>query len=315
MAKVRVPTKPGLERGDYTLGGDANWIDEFGRSTDATRADADALGIQGQGLRQQAADVQGRQGPETQYGRSQAFGGQQVDAANWLQDFAQGPQGPSAAQALLQQGANQSMRQNLALARSGSGFGEDGAGLASAQRANADTMANASNQAAMLRAQEDQAFRQQQMQAMSGAADIYGGVAAREGGQAEFGTNAALEQQRIRDAMQLGLGQQSIEAQTAGMQGQLDASGQNLDAQRAALEGRVAMGTQAGQNYATENEVFREQLRRDEAMAERRRANRGEAAGIVGQVAGGIASVFSDERSKERVKANDLRRRYAALGD
>lgn len=314
MARIAVPNRPDLNRDDYTLGG-PGWIDEFGRTTEGARGDAASLSVQGQNLRGEAGQVQSRATPETNYGRSQAFGGQEVGAANWMRDFANGPQGPSAAQAQLQQGANQSMRQSLALARSGSGFGESAGGLASAQRANADTMANAANQSAMLRAQEDQAFRAQQLQAMGGAANIYGQAAGREGDQSQFMTQAELQAQQARDAMQLGLGQQSIDAQNSGIQGQVAANGQSLDAQRAALEGRVSMGQQAGQNYATEADVFAEKLRRDEALHEQRRKDRGEAAGMVGQAAAAAASIFSDARTKKNVKHTNLRSRYEALGD
>ncbi|HEX6275806.1 MAG TPA: hypothetical protein VFZ53_22345 [Polyangiaceae bacterium] len=314
MARVPVPTKPKLDDEDYTLGG-SGWMDEFGRTTEGTRQDAAALNLQGGALRQQATAAQNRATPETNFGRSQAFGGAQTGAADWMRDFAQGPQGPSAAQAQLQQGANQSMKQSLALARTGSGFGESANGMAQAQRANADTMANASNQAATLRAQEDQAFRAQQLQAMGGAADIYGQTAGREGDQAQFATQAELQAQQARDAMQLGLSDQSIQAQTAGVQGQLGATGQNLDAQNAALQGRVAQGQTAADLYGTEAQVFKERLRRDEALAEQRRANRGEAAGMVGQAAAAAASIFSDERTKQGVKRASLRSRYEALGD
>jgi hypothetical protein len=312
--KIPVPNRPELERDDYTLGG-PGWIDEFGRTAEGTRGDAASMNVQGIGLRQQATAVQDRQGPTTNFGRSQAFGGQQTGAADWMRDFANGPQGPSAAQAQLREGANTSMRQTLAAARSGSGFGESANALASAQRANADTTASTANSAAQLRAAEDQAFQNRRLAAMTGAADIYGGAAAREGEQAQFGTNADIEAQRMRDAMQLGLGQQSIDAQTAGVQGQLGAEGQMLDSQRAALEGRVAQGQQAGQNYATEADVFATREARDRALAEQRRANCGEAASIVGGVAGAAAAMFSDERTKKNVRRANLESRYAALRD
>jgi hypothetical protein len=81
-------------------------------------------------------------------------------------------QGPSAAQAQLQLGANASMDQAMALARSGRGYGGSSQGIADAQRANASTMANVSNQAAMLRAQEDAAWRQRQAANLGTAAGI-----------------------------------------------------------------------------------------------------------------------------------------------
>lgn len=311
---VAVPNRPNLDDENYTLGG-SGWIDQFGQQTDTTRREAEGLGQTGKSMFGSAEAVQGREGPTTEFGRSQAFGNQQAGAGNWLRDFANGPQGPSAAQAQLQEGANKSMRQSLALARSGSGFGESANGLADAQRANADTMASTANQAAMLRAQEDQAFRQQQIGAMGAAADIYGNTAAREGEQAEFGTNADLQAQQMRDAMQLGLGEQAINATNLGVQGALGAEGMGLDAQRAQLEGRVAQGQTEAQNYSTEADVFATREARDRALHEQRRADRGEAAGIVGSVAGAAASMLSDERSKTNVRRANLQRRYEALRD
>lgn len=312
--KLGVPNRPRTEDEDYQLGGDG-WMQQFGDHSQAARTDAGMLGGMGKQMISESRNVQNRATPETQFGRSQAFGGQQVGAANWLQDFAQGPQGPSAAQAQLQQGANQSMDQNLALARSGSGFGESANSLASAQQANAGTMANASNQAAMLRAQEDQAFRQQQLGAMGTAADIYGQTAGREGDQAQFRTQAELEAAGQRDAMQLGLGGQSIEAQNMGIQGQLAAQGVDLDAQNAALQGRIAQGQTEADLYGTEADVFATREARDRALAEARRADRGEVASTVGSIAGAAAAMFSDERTKKNVKGFGLMERYKTLDD
>ena len=313
-----VPNRPQLEDSDYALGQDPDWLRRFGQGTENARADAGFLGGQGKQLSGAARDVQNRATPETEFGRSRAFGGQQAGAANWLTNFAQGPQGPSAAQAQLQQGANRSMQQNLALAKAGSGFGESAGGLATAQRANADTMANASNQAAQLRAQEDQAFRGQQLQAMGTAADIYGGVAGREGEQSQFLTEAELQAQGQRDAQQLGLGGQSIDAQNLGIQGQIAAQGMDLDAAGQELNARVAQGDTEAGLYGTEAGVFAERNRRDEALREARRADRGEVGGVVSDVGGalmGAAAMFSDRRTKKRVRRADgeLDAAYAAL--
>lgn len=312
--RVPVPNRPETQDEDYALG-DANWMNSFAQGQGQATSDSRFLGQQGQAMAQQAQAAQSRATPETEFGRSRAMGAQQTGAADWLQNFAQGPQGPSAAQAQLQQGANQSMDQNLALARAGSGFGESAAGLESAQRANAATMANASNQAAVLRAQEDQAFRNQQMQAMGTAADIYGGAAGREVGTAQFATQAELDAAAQRDALELGRSGQSIEAQNMGVQGQIASQGLGLDAQRAALEGRIAQGNTEADLYGTETEVYRERLRRDEALAEQRRANRGEAASHIGTAVAAIGSVLSDERSKKNARSAGLRARYAALSD
>lgn len=312
--RIPVPNRPDLQRSDYDLG-DENWMNSFAGGVSSAHGGAQALGQQGYSMMGQAQQAQNRATPETDFGRSQAAGGGQMRSADWLSRFAQGPQGPSAAQAQLQQGANQSMAQNLALARSGSGFGESAAGLDSAQRANAATMANASNQAAILRAQEDQAFRGQQLQAMGTAADIYGGAAAREGGQSQFRTQAELDAAAQRDALELGRSGQGIEAQNLGIQGQLGAQGLSLDAQEAALQGRVARGQTEADIYGTSADVFATREARDRALAEQRRANRQEAAGAIGKIAGAAASVFSDERGKKNIRNTSLRARYAALSD
>jgi hypothetical protein len=314
MAGPPVPNRPELEDEDYQLGG-PGWMDQFAQNTSTARGGAAGLNVHGKTLSTQALDAQNRAGIETNFGRSQAFGGQQTRAADWMTDFAQGPQGPSAAQSQLQQGANRAMGQSLALARSGSGFGESANAMADAQRANADIATDAAIGSAQLRAQEDQAFRGQQLQAMGGAADIYGGAAAREGGQAQFGTESDLQAQQMRDAMQLGLGGQSIEAQNLGIQGQLAAQGVDLDAQNAALQGRIAQGQTEAQLYGTEADVFATREARDRALHEQRRADRGEVAATVGGIAGAAASIFSDERGKHKVRGAQLRSRYAALKD
>lgn len=313
--RIPVPNKPKLQDQDYALGQDPNWLANFSQNTGYIGQDANALRGQGDRLGSASNAVQNRATPTTNFGRSQAMSGQQTGAADWLTSYANGPQGPSAAQAQLQQGANQAMQQSLALARSGSGFGESAAGLAQAQRANADTMATTANQAAQLRAQEDQAFRQQQLGAVSTAADIYGGAAGRESDQARFATEAELNAQAQRDAQQLGLGAQSIEAQNLGIQGGLAAQGMGLDAAQAELDARIARDSTAANLYGTEAGVFDSRLKRDAQQREARRADRGEAAGFVGKAAGAALSVLSDRRTKKRIRkaTNDLDAAYAAL--
>jgi hypothetical protein len=313
--RIPVPNKPKLQDEDYALGQDPNWLANFSQNTGRIGQDANALRGQGDRLGTAANAVQSRATPTTNFGRAQAMGGAQTGAAEWLTNYANGPQGPSAAQAQLQQGANQSMQQSLALARAGSGFGESANGLAQAQRANADTMATTANQAAMLRAQEDQAFRQQQLGAIGTAADIYGGAAAREGDQSRFLTEAELQQRGMNDAQQLGLGAQSIEAQNLGIQGGLAAQGMGLDATQAELEARIAQGNTAANLYGTEAGVFDSRLKRDAQQREARRADRGEAAGFVGKAAGAALSVLSDRRTKKRIRGatTDLDAAYAAL--
>lgn len=81
-------------------------------------------------------------------------------------------QGPSAAQAQLQSGLNQSQAANLAMARSGRGFGGSANALAQAQAQNAAAGQEAANQSAMLAAQENAAWRQRQAANLGNAANI-----------------------------------------------------------------------------------------------------------------------------------------------
>ncbi len=326
MAKIKVPGRPDIDDADYALGGDPNWVNQFGQDAQTSGA----MARQEMSNAKTAADMRGfgvtqRAAPTTDYtaanralsGGVQA-GQQQGDVYSGLMDFAQGPQGPSGAQAMLQQGANQAMGQNLALARAGGGFGESAAGLASAQRANASTMANTANQAAMLKAQEDQAFRGQQLDAFGAAGDISGAqraAAAQEaqirGGQSEFATQSALTAEQQRDAAAQGYFGQGLQAAGMGYDADFAGRGMNMDAQNAALQGRVAQGQTEADIYGTQAQIYKERLRRDEAQREARRADRGEAAGLVGAAAGAAAAFLSDRRTKTNVR--ELRERYRDL--
>lgn len=104
----------------------------------------------------------------------EALGGlnSQVGALN---RFAQGPMGPSAAQATLRQGQGSAMAQQLAMARAQPGGG--GAALRQAAFNQSGIAANVANSASALHAQETAAHRAQQLQAL-GAAQQGAGMAA-----------------------------------------------------------------------------------------------------------------------------------------
>lgn len=114
------------------------------------------------GANQQALGMQAVNRGTTQTNRADTFTGQAVGVAN---DLA-GMGGQSAAQAQLQSGLNQSQAANLALARSGRGFGGSSAAMGQAIDANAAAGQSAANNSALLR-----------MQAQQAAAGIYGGAA------------------------------------------------------------------------------------------------------------------------------------------
>jgi hypothetical protein len=326
LARVSVPNRPDLDPNAYALGGDPNWVNHFGSGVNQAGQDARAeMRGYANAADQRAQGALGRAAPTTDYSsanrsliQGQQGAKQQGDVYGNLMNFAQGPQGPSAAQAQLQQGANQAMAQNLALARAGSGFGESAAGLASAQRANASTMATTANQAAQLRAQEDQAFRGQQLQAFGMGGDLSGQQrqaalqeAALRGGQAEFGTQTALTAEQQRDAAAQGYFGQGLQAQGMGFDADFTGRGMELDAQNQALQGRVAQGQTEADLYGTDAQIYKERLRRDEAQRQARRDDRGEAAKIIGTVGGAAAAMFSDRRTKMNVR--ELSDRYRDL--
>lgn len=152
-------------------------------------------------------------------------------------------QGPSAAQAQLQAGANQSMAQSLALARSGRGFGGSALGQSQALQQNAATMQNVANQSAILRAQEDQAWRAQQSQNLAQAAGIYQGAAGQFGQQQALGAQTALQNAQQNDAYM-------AQMYGLGLQGKQAGVNANVNAGQLALAGGQA-GLGAQQNAAT----------------------------------------------------------------
>jgi hypothetical protein len=208
----------------------------------------------------------------------QALGGiqQQTGALN---QFANREQGPSAAQAQLQAGTDMAAKQQYGMARAQPGGG--GAALRNASFNAAGISGNAANSAAMLRAQEDQSYRNQQLQALGAAQQGAGmsagyagqlrqgdqGFAQAQAGQANYDANAAnqfnqgqqqlqyqvgsnnlqagLQTQQQNDAMTLGTGAQSMGYDALRAGAASAATGQNN-----AYEAAVAQGAGLGSaNY------------------------------------------------------------------
>lgn len=111
-------------------------------------------------------------------------------------DRAYGPEGPSAAQALLNKGTNQAIGTQLTLARSGRGMGESAAALDTAGRNAATLQTDAANNAAILRAQEAEAYAQRKdaFQRNNDAAALGFGQAA-QGGYQQAGQSSLAGQQ------------------------------------------------------------------------------------------------------------------------
>jgi hypothetical protein len=152
-----------------------------------------------------------------------------------LQNYAQQGPGPSVAQAQLAQSTDATMRQAIALGASGRGAGASGAAQANAGAQATSALAQGSQQAALLRAQESAQWRQQQMQALEGAGQL---------GSALQGQNLATSQ--------FALGQQQAAAQNALSYQQLNQGYQNAAAQQQAQASQNLMQRAAlEQNSAT----------------------------------------------------------------
>src|SRR5690606_20421372 len=193
-------------------------------------------------------------------------------------------QGPSAAEAQLRAGQDAAMRQQLALARSGRGLGGGAASMRQAASNVADLQAQTSQQAATLRAQEEEAFRQQQLSTL-------GALRSQD-------MQQAMHQASLNDARSAQLLGAGLQAQ--GMRDQV--LGTELGAQQQYELARTGLLGQAAQTNA--------QLRQQ---------NRQGWMGLAGSLIGGAAMLAaSDRRSKEQIQSlaeeNDaLKRTLAAL--
>jgi hypothetical protein len=328
----------GPDINNYTLGNDPNWLANFstGQSGVAQQGQnlvqgAQNVGAQGAGLMQQGQAAQYRQGPETAYnpavgalqGQSMQGGQAQYGLAGQLAGLANAPQGPSAAQAQLQQGTNDALNSQLALARSGSGFGESSNAMAGAAQNSAGIQAANANQSAMLRAQEDASARARQAQllGMSGeqleqgrAADL--ALAQQQIGQGQFGTQANLAQQQANDAL---LGQMTgygLQAQNMGLAGQAQGISAQNQANQLALQAAQAQqqGTQAYEGNVTDIYGM-DQGAHDKARELNQANSNNWVNGVTGLLSGigGLAGL-SDVRAKKNIEHEDLSRVYRALG-
>lgn len=152
-------------------------------------------------------------------------------------------EGPSAAQAQLQSAVNQSQQANLAMARSGRGWGGSASAQTQALAANAAAGQQAANQSAILRAQEEQQRQQMLSQNVGNAAQIQ-----------QASANTALSQQQL--AAQTNIQEAQVQAQRQqalyglGLQSQQQGAELGLQGAGLALQGNQAQQqaiAQAGQ--------------------------------------------------------------------
>lgn len=160
--------------------------------------------------------------------------------------------GPSAAQAQLQSALNQSQQSNLAMARSGRGWGGSASAQTQALAANAAAGQQAANSSAMLRAQEEQQRMALSSQNVGNAAQLQ-----------TAGAQTALAQQQLAAQTNLQEAQQQAQQQQAlyglGLQSQqqgaeLGVQGTNLAlaGNQAYQQGLAGAGQMAAQGAATD---------------------------------------------------------------
>lgn len=167
----------------------------------------------------------------------QASGAQNRNVSGMQQNALMGleaQEGPSAAQAQLNQATNANQANALAMARSGRGFGSSASAMRQAAQQRVGAQQEAANQSAMLRAQENAAWRQRQAANIGTAGQL------------------ATSQAATNDARQAALNQAGLGAMQAGGNlqlgaGQLGLSGynQNLAAQQGAANTALS-GLQSG---------------------------------------------------------------------
>lgn len=137
-------------------------------------------------------------------------------------------EGPSAAQAQLQSGLNQSEAANLAMARSGRGFGGGAGAMRTAIRANAAAGQNTANSAAALRAQENAAYRQRQAANLGTAAGIQQSNAGQQLGQQQLSSQVDLQRAAALQGQQDTAAQLNMQKAAQYQSGQALASQTNL---------------------------------------------------------------------------------------
>lgn len=213
-------------------------------------------------------------------------------------------QGPSAAQAQLQQGTNQALAGQMALARSGRGFGGNAASAGLAQGNVAGIQANQANSAAMLTAQEDAAFRGRQASNLSNIAGF-------QGQQSTANLQAALAGRGQNDAM---FGQQTAlgdQAYFSGQGVQQNAYGLGLQGVNTSLQGQGLANNVRGQEMqggiAGEDAKLREWAAKNGyTLTQQELADKKEAAYVNAAATGATAAIAaSDIRAKTRIAPAD----------
>lgn len=144
-------------------------------------------------------------GPQMATGQSDQSRGMQQDQLAALNAFAQGPQGPSGAQAMLNNQLAGTERSNMSLAQSGPGGASSG-NMRAALAQNTMAQGQAGNASAMLAAQEAATARGQNLQALTAAQAGAGNIRGMDVGVAgqQLGADVASRGQNVQLSGQYG---------------------------------------------------------------------------------------------------------------
>lgn len=271
---------------------------------------------------QQGLAAQQRGTPGAQYGAANntlagagATAQDQGGLYNRLLAFADQEQGPSAAQAQLQSATDDAMAANLALAGSGRGMGDSAEAMRRAQFANAGAVSDAATSSAMLRAEEEQAHRQNILQAYGQGSDVLSqqgslqlGTADQQAGMAEFATDAELRSRELNDQTGLGYMGLGLEARQMGTEAQLAYEQEARANLLAELEAN--MGYEDAVNAAADREVGLQNSREQRGFD---RESQLIGAGLGAMSAMGGVMMMSDRDAKRGIKKTSLDDDFAAL--
>lgn len=166
-------------------------------------------------------------------------------------------QGPSAAQAQLQSATNKGQAANLAMARSGGGFGGSASRSSQALRQNAAMGQEAANQSAQLKAGEDAAWRQRQASNLANAGNLQSAAGNMYGNAGQLGLGAtgqniqalsnASNSALAGNAQNIGAIQGSGQLGVAGTQLANQGAQTGIQANQAGIQGMNVGGQLAGQ--------------------------------------------------------------------
>lgn len=282
---------PEIDRTQFQQGGPGGLHSADQRASEYWRQ-AGALGMRSQDAQRRGSAPQVAQAAAL---TDQSMGQWQDSRGRILSEAYQ--RGPSQAEAQLRAGQDAAMRQQLALARSGRGLGGEATAMRNAAFNVGDISAQTNQQAAQLRAQEEQAQLARQMQALQ-----YVG-----------GTDAAMGQFGLQQGMQGEMAQRGLnDARSATLlQAQLG-SQQMMDQQ---LAGQRAANMQY--ELARTGNLLNADAQSAQLVSGRGNAMIGGITSMFGGVAGMLSS---DERSKRDIEElgaenRELRQLLEALGD